>query len=59
MGTAMVGADAIRHLLSAEQARGLDDGALAVHPLGLDWIEPRTLDRQVAHQDAHAMALLA
>ena len=58
MGTAMVGADAVRHLLSAEQARGLDDSALGMHPLGLNRIEPRTLDGQVAHQDTHALALL-
>ena len=58
MRTAMIGAHAVGHLLSAEQAGRLDDGALAMHPLGLNRVEPGTLDRQVADQDAHALALL-
>jgi hypothetical protein len=58
MGTAMIGADAVRHLLSAEQTRRLDNGALGMHPLGLDRVAPRTLHRQVADQDAHTAALL-
>ena len=52
----MLGAHGVRHLLSAEQAGWLDDGALGVDPFGLHRVEPGTLDRQVAHQDAHAMA---
>ncbi len=48
MGAAKVRTDAVGHLLSGEQAGWLDDGALAMHPLGLDGIEPRTLDGQIA-----------
>jgi hypothetical protein len=48
MGIGMISAHAIRHLLSAEQAGGLDDGPLAVHPLGLDRVELRTLDLAAA-----------
>src|SRR5712691_9078024 len=54
----MIGAHTIRHLLGAEQARGFDHGALGMHPLGLNRVEPGTLDRQVAGQNADAMALL-
>src|SRR5260370_16752707 len=54
----MIGAHAVGYLLSAEQARGLDHGALSMHPLGLNRVEPGTLDRQVAGQNADAMALL-
>jgi hypothetical protein len=54
----MIGAHAVGYLLSGEQARGFDNGALGMDPLGLDRVEPGTLDRQVADQDAHTAALL-
>ncbi len=52
MGAVEVGADPVSDLLGAEQSGGLHDGALAVDPFGLNWIEPRTLDRQEAGQNA-------
>src|SRR5262249_56044634 len=36
-----------------QQLLRFDDGTLAVDPLRLDRIEPGTLARQSAHQDAH------
>ena len=54
----MRGAHTVRHLPGAEQARGFDNGTLGMDPLGLDRVEPGTLDRQRAGQDAHALALL-
>src|SRR5260370_37202661 len=57
MGTALVGAHTLGHLMGAEQARWLDNRALTVHPSGFDGIEPGTLDRQVADDDAHAVAV--
>ncbi len=58
MGTAMIApcAHAVGHLLGTEQAGRLDTGALAVHPLGLNRVEPGTLDGQIARQDAHPLA---
>src|SRR5260370_26349826 len=53
MRAAMIGAHPVGHLLSAEQAGRLGDGALGMDPLGLNRGEPRTLDRQIAPQDAH------
>ena len=58
MGAAKVSTDAVSDLLGAEQSSGLDNGALAMHPLGLDRVEPRTLDRQEARHDAHALPTL-
>src|SRR5690242_19637143 len=58
MGAAKVSTDPVGDLVGAEQPGRLDDGALAMHPLGFDRIEPRTLDGQKAGQDAHALALL-
>jgi hypothetical protein len=37
MGAAEVSTNAGSDLLGAEQARRLDDGALAMDPLGLTW----------------------
>src|SRR5258707_6282849 len=48
------GVDAVDELVGGQQASGLNDAALAMHPFGLDRIEPRTLDRQVAVDDADA-----
>ena len=56
MGAVEVGADAISDLLGAEQASGLDDGPFAMDPFRLNRVEPGTLDRQEARQDAHALA---
>src|SRR5260370_25226802 len=58
MRAAMIGAHAVGHLLSAEQAGRLHDGALGIDPLGFDRVEPRTLDGQIARHDAHAPSLL-
>ena len=49
-------ADPVGQLGGRQQPRRLDNGALAVQPLGLDRIEPWALARQVARQDAHALA---
>ena len=56
VSTAEARADSFGQLVARQQARGPDDSALAMHPLGLDRIEPRALARQVAHEDAHALA---
>jgi hypothetical protein len=59
VSTAEAGTDPLGQLVASQQTRGLDDGALGVHPLGLDRIEPRTLAGQVAHhaKRAHAPTL--
>src|SRR5687768_10641678 len=41
--------------VAAELALGLDDGALAVCPFGLDRVEPRALARQAADQQPAAI----
>jgi hypothetical protein len=51
-------ADPIRQLVSREQPVGLDHLALAVDPLGLYGIQPRTLFRQQAAYDPHSAATL-
>src|SRR5262245_52781351 len=43
--------DPLLDLFRSQLARRLGDGALAVQPLRLDRVEPRRLDRQVAHPD--------
>src|SRR5262249_2922057 len=58
MGTREMSTDSISDFVGAEQASRLDNGALAMDPLGLNGIEPGTLDRQVARQNAYAPALL-
>src|SRR5215831_16312894 len=58
MGAAKVRADAVGDLLGVEQAGWLENGTLGVHPLGLNRVEPRALDRQIAGEDAHAVAAL-
>ena len=47
------GADALDQLGGRQQPRRLGHAALAVPPLGLDGVEPRALDRQVAAHDPH------
>src|SRR5258708_27464452 len=54
----MIGAHALGHLLGTEQACRLSDGACALHPNGLNRVEPGTLDGQIAGEDADAMAPL-
>ena len=51
--TAKVVTDATLHFVSGEQPSWLDDGPLAMHPMGLNAVEPGTLDRQPARNDAH------
>ena len=58
MVTAKMGTDTVGHFLGGEQACGLDDVALAVHPVRLNAIEPGTLAGQVEGDDTHALALL-
>src|SRR5262245_15541315 len=58
MGATKVSTNPVSDLLSAEQPSRLDDGALAMDPLGLNRVEPGTLDRQIARQDPHAVPLL-
>src|SRR5260370_1088633 len=56
--TAMIGAHAVGRLLRVEQARGPDEGALGMRPLGLDRVAPRTLDGRIAGQDGRPLSLL-
>src|SRR5207253_328286 len=58
VGTPEGGTDPLLQLLGGEQARRFDHLALAVHPLGLDGIQPGALDRQRADHDPHAATLL-
>jgi hypothetical protein len=44
MGAAEVGTDPVSDRLGREQAGRLDDGALAMYPLGVDGVEPGALD---------------
>src|SRR5947207_2788837 len=56
--TVKVGTDPLGKLASREQSIGFNDSALAMHPLGLDGIEPGTFRREQKGQDAYAFALL-
>src|SRR5215207_6969679 len=58
MRTVEDSADSLGQLVSSEQPVGLDHLALAMDPLGLYWIEPRTLLGQKAAYDPHAPAVL-
>src|SRR5918998_2105240 len=51
-------ADSLGQLMSGEQPIGLDHLALAMNPLGLYRIEPRTLLGQKTAYDPHAPAVL-
>jgi len=51
--TVIVGTDPLGQLLGGEQAVGFDHSALAMHPLGFNRIEPRTLCRLKQGQNAH------
>src|SRR5436305_1579598 len=55
--TAKMGTHALSQLLSRKQAVGFHHSALAMHPLGLNRVEPGTFGRQKAWRDAHALTL--
>src|SRR5919198_3090416 len=55
-GAAKSSADAVLQFLGGEQPRWLRHPLLASQPLGLDWVEPRTLGGQVAGDQPHALA---
>ena len=57
IGTAKMSTHALSQLLRRKQPVGFHHGTLAMHPLGLNRVEPRTFAGQVARQDAHAPAL--
>src|SRR5688572_228327 len=48
MGTPVGVGNAVGELLDGEQAVSFEDAAFGVDPGGLNGVEPRTLDRQVA-----------
>ena len=51
--TAKVITNPLFHLLSGQEPSGLDNGSLAADPLWLNAVEPRTLGRQPARDDAY------
>src|SRR5437660_1095814 len=56
--TAKVVTDATFHFLSGEQTSWFNNGPFAMHPMRLNAVEPGTLGRQPARNDAHSpMAL--
>src|SRR2546423_13627360 len=55
--TAKMGTHALSQLWSRKQTIGFNHGALAMNPLGLNWVEPGTFGGQEARQDADALAL--
>ena len=57
MRAPVIGVHAVGHLLGAEQACRLNDGALAMDPFRLNRVEPGALDWQTTHQETHAEAL--
>src|SRR3954453_4103994 len=50
--------DTIPNFAGRQLPRRLNDRFLAVLPLRLDRVQPRTLDRQATRQDAHSPLLL-
>jgi hypothetical protein len=58
IGTAKVSTDALGQVLGGKQAIVLNHVAFAMHPFGLNWVEPRALRRQQEGQDPHAAARL-
>src|SRR5215211_5144869 len=56
MWTTEYPADPIRELACSQQTVGFYDLALAVYPLGLDGVQPRTLLGQKAAYDPHSAA---
>ena len=55
MRTSERGAGPLGDLVGRQEPRRLQHPALAMHPLGLDRIQPRTLARQQAAEDAQAL----
>src|SRR5262249_33737043 len=49
-------ADTLDQFGGEQQPRGFDHAALAMHPLGLDRVQPGALARQIAGDDPHAAA---
>ena len=54
--TAKVRTHALGHLRSRKQAIGLDDGPLAMHPLGFDGIKPGALRWEPKGQNTYPFA---
>ena len=54
--TVIVGTDTLDQLLGGEQAVGFNHSALAMHPFGLNRIQPGALCGQKQRQNAHAFA---
>ncbi len=52
--TAKVVTDATLYFVSGEQTGRFNDGPFAMHPMRLNAVEPRTLGRQPAWNDAHS-----
>src|SRR5579859_4450436 len=55
--TPKMGTHTLSQLLRRKQSTGFHHGALAMHPLGLNGVEPGTFGRQKARQDTDALAL--
>ena len=55
--TAKMGTNTLGQLLSGKQPVGFHHGTLAMNPPGFNRVEPGTFGRQVARQDANALAL--
>src|SRR5438270_4666001 len=58
IGTSKVGTDPFSKLLSCQQSIVLNHVAFAMHPFGLNGVEPRALCGQQEGQDAHSLACL-
>src|SRR5947209_6763686 len=57
--TAKVVTDATLYFLSGEQTSRFNDGPFAMHPMRLNAVEPGTLGRQPAGNDAHSRMALS
>src|SRR6266852_3715953 len=55
--TPKMGTHTLSQLLRRKQSVGFHHGALAMHPLGLNRVEPGTFGRQKARKDADTLAL--
>ena len=55
VGTVEGGAHPVDEFRSWQDSGRLDHSPFAVHPLGFDGVQPRTLDGQVAGDDPHAV----
>ena len=52
MSTSIIGTDTVHDLLRTEQPVRFHDGPFAMHPFGLDGVQPGAFTRQAARQDA-------